>query len=238
MNPAIGSVAGKPSIFSFLIPKCKPWDISSYDLIDLMCQKEKDPGQAEKACLELYRRSAPLLLAVAKKWEYLGAKYDGELLVSETLLRAYRKANTCTCTRTPQSDREKEDQRVLFWLFTILKNQIIDHIKIKWAGSKEIAEALAEASEYFQRRAPEPWYHHAREFIQGLSERDADILLTSYNYYDFTRHVCDVPAEIRQALCRKHKITEANLRTRRKRLVENLIDSASSTVTLPTPVIV
>ena len=125
MNPAIGSVAGKPSIFSFLIPKCKPWDISSYDLIDFMCQKEKDPGQAEKACLELYRRSAPLLLAAAKKWEYLGAKYDGELLVSETLLRAYRKANTCT--RTPQSDREKEDQRVLFWLFTILKNQIIDH---------------------------------------------------------------------------------------------------------------
>lgn len=236
MNPTIGNVVGGPLIFKFLIPKCQPWDISSYDLIELMCQKEKDPGQAEKACLELYRRSAPMLLAMAKKWEYLGAKYDGEMLVSETLLRAYVKAKTCTCT--PRSDREKEDQRVLFWLFTILKNQIIDHIKSKCSQSEVIEDALKEASEYFSRRAPEPWYHHAREFIQGLSETDADILLTSYNYYDFTRHVCDVPEEIRQALCRKHKITEANLRTRRKRLVAKLIDYASSTVTLPTPAIV
>jgi DNA-directed RNA polymerase specialized sigma24 family protein len=235
MNPANGSVAGKPVIFSFYIPKCEAWDISSYALIDFMCQKEKDPVQAEKACVELYRRSAPLLLAAARKWEYLGAKYDGEVLVSETLFRAYRKANTMT--RTPEPERENEDRRVLFWLFTILKNLILDHIKIKWSQTEVIEEALADAKQYFRRKVPEPWYHHAREFIQGLSETDADILLTSYNYYDFTRHVPDVPADIRTALCRKHKITEANLRTRRKRLIEKLIDTVSLKASLPTPVI-
>lgn len=203
--------------------------MSAYPLFQLMHLREsikpEERAEAQDACREVFRRFAPRLLAAARKWEYLGPEYDADLLTSETILKAYRKAETFH--HQPQPDPEKEDEKVLIWLFRILHNLIMDFCRVKQSRSKDTAEAVRLAcrnvkslSKSISRLGLRRTCLHV--FMLTVSQENADLLRTSYRYYNDVTGMCEMPNDVREGLCRRLEIEDTNLRVRRGRLIARM----------------
>jgi DNA-directed RNA polymerase specialized sigma24 family protein len=203
----------------------EPDKTPAHVLLALMAQKDGREDLIQDACTELYQRYVPRLLGVARKWEFMGPKYDGELLVSDTMLRAYRHAHRFVYV--PESDPERADQKVLIWLFKILQSRIMDNCRIKASKERDIEETLRGGPQHKEGlgdrlKLLDSRRVHLRKFMMTLSPDDAYILLTSYKYYDYAREKCEPPADIRKEICSRLKITTGNLRVKRTRLVASL----------------
>jgi DNA-directed RNA polymerase specialized sigma24 family protein len=218
MNASVENVstAGRPALDSCI----DLGEASSFKIFELMAQQAENPEIAMEALTELYRRIASRLICSAKKWEiYLGTAYDAESLVNEAFERIYKAAGSFK--REPQPSPEKEDEKVLIWAFRILKNLILDYKK------EEEAEATTQEPDperkfEFRTRMPKRWKAYVKEFLKSLPAADADMLLTSYQYFNFVKEQCEVPDEIKDALFKQLMISEVNLRVKRNRLVARL----------------
>lgn len=121
------------------------------------------------------------------------------------------------------------DEKILIWLFRILKNKIIDFQRAKYSR-RELA------SKYFKSHVEKKGFNNlvgmgsrvVPEFLKMITPQDKEILLVSYHYYNEAAGECEIPDKIRDDLCGRVGISVGNLRVRRSRLVARLISLAMS----------
>lgn len=218
-----GRIMGKGTLQKAAPSATRPADTtinratSSYRLIAWMACAGRNPALAGEACAELYHRFAQRLLGAARKWQYLGSEFHAEASVNEAFLRAYNQARRFK--RPPQPAGTQQDEQVLIWLFTILKNIILDCGRKIQSRRKETREASEKRGPALSGKQREIYSACARKFMLTLLPRDEDILLTTCAYLNFSRNGSELPDEIRQALCHRYGVSEGNLRVRRMRLL-------------------
>ena len=213
-----------------------PGNESDYELVVAMGNKA-DTGMAESAFEVFYRRNAPKLLAAARKFEFLGPKFDADFAVGETLNRAYRHANKFTFQPklTPLTPGQKmtlkqKDAQVFHWVCQILRNLVNDFCR-----NKEIRDRVWKVSYMWRPRISlkeqikkYQWQRrYLASFLQSLPPNDAELLRVSYKYTNEISDICRIPSTEKQALCKRLGISENNLRVRRNRLVARLIEFAN-----------
>jgi len=224
------------SLEQSFVPDLTPVNESDYELVVAMGNKSA-PGMAEQAFEVFYRRNAPKLLAAARKFEFLGPKFDADFAVGETLNRAYRHADKfkfepklTPVTPAKKMTPEQKDAQVFHWLCQILRNLVNDFCR-----NKEIRDrvwkvtymwrpriSLKEQIKKYQRQR-----RYLASFLQSLPPDDAELLKVSYKYTNEISDICRIPVTEKQALCKRLGISENNLRVRRNRLVARLIEFAN-----------
>ena len=206
------------------VPDLTPGNESDYELVVAMGNKLA-PGMVEPAFEVFFRRNAPKLLAVARKFEFLGPKFDADFAVGETLNRAYRYADKFTCPANLTADQK--DEQVFRWLCQILRNLVNDFCRNKeirdrvWKVSymwRPRISLMEQISKYHRQR------HYLDSFLKSLPPNDSELLRVSYKYTNEISDICRIPSTEKQALCKRLGISENNLRVRRNRLVARLIE--------------
>jgi len=228
-----GLVSTPPPSAAAAATAIDPWDASAHELLAMMSRKDAAPLLASDALTVLYRRFSPRLWGAARRYEYLGPDYDAEAVLNQTFLRAYHRAHTFQCD--PGPDREVQEQRVLIWLFKIQKNLIRDQQREIFSRRQDARAAQHHALARQLKPVPGCGMEVLRQFRATLSEKEAEILLTSGKHCNLASGMCELPREVRVALCQKYRLTEENLRVIRTRLVARLKNFIQSRQNPPTP---
>ncbi len=186
-----------------------------------MAFKSDDEELAQRACAELHRRHARLLLGwcIKRRAETFGE--SAEDFVNTTFLKAYREAEHFFCT-----DRSQATNQVQAWLFRILKNLYLDSLRgqkrrpvthapdgeADWLVDVVEPQKAASGTIMTRRMAA------VMEFLETLSAKDREILIVTAEFWNTEKGEAVLDDDIRDGICRDYGLTESSLRVRRKRL--------------------
>ena len=192
-------------------------------LLTDMALKAIDEELALRACEELHRRHARLLLGwcIKNRCDTFGD--SAEDFVNATFAMAYQEADGFV-SKGPK----KRPTQVKAWLFQILRNLYIDSLRSEKRrpvmrnpeGEDRWLENIAGRSEVAQKHITTGRQAMVLEYLQTLSAKDRDILTVTSEFWDRDKGESAVDSDVRNGICREHGMTECSLRVRRKRLID------------------
>lgn len=198
---------------------------SDEDLIFYMSLQREDRGAAEDAWEEFFFRHRGYILGVSRRFRATLGDLGVEDLAQETLVRVFEKAHTFRPLGCGDINRERA--RVRAWLgriannlfFSSLRRQpTIDFVDDPHASIPETPtqeDPCPEPSESTPRRL-------LREALGILTEREREILLASYAWYEPGVGCQRMPSEELKLLTEHFQTTPANIRQIRARSFDKL----------------
>lgn len=188
----------------------------------------------EAAQLIVYRRYHPRLLSRAIRWEYLGAKYDADIMVSECLRRFFDNVDSYAAdlhaapgskAQGAKTQSPDVEGKLHCSLFRILQNLIADFFREKRRKQQieefESANSLA-AWRVAQNVMPDHISKALINFQATLPPRDAEILRVCSKHHCLVTDQCQLPEQQRNYLLQKYNLSPDHLRVIRKRTVDKL----------------
>ncbi len=183
---------------------------------------EKGPPAQRRAAQQLlYERHGRYLLGVfrgrARRLLALSPMNEEDLL-HETFFRAFERAQAYRCLETTES--EEEQRRTRAWLGRIAQRLLADSL----SQQKERPTDF-DMEELVDEGPPSSGSGHAallRSIVQGLSEREQDILRVTALYLRVGETHQRLPNEVAQELARRWDISPENLRAIRKRALSKV----------------
>lgn len=199
-------------------------------LVTYMALQDVDFDLAQRACEELYRRHARLLVGWCMKNRAETYGKDAKDLVDEAFLRAFRSASSYGLP--PDLDGEGRRRHVVAWLFTILRHAYFDARDAErrepfFRDDSEDADGLLEHAAEPDRpsginRISSVRRNLVLRFIEMQAAVDKAILTATAECWSPTVAQTVLPRYIRTSLCDEFGLTENSLRVRRSRALEKL----------------
>jgi RNA polymerase sigma factor (sigma-70 family) len=198
---------------------------SDEDLIFYMSVQSEDRATAEEAWEEFFFRYREYVLGVCRRFRGILGDLGVEDLAKDTLVRVFEKAHTFKPLNCGNNNRERA--RICAWMgriannlfFSSLRRQpTINFVDTPQAGGRETPtreEVCNEPAESSQRAL-------LREALDTLNEREREILLTSYAWYEPGVGCQRMPTEELEALTERFHTTPANIRQIRTRALDKL----------------
>jgi len=198
---------------------------SDEDLIFYMSLRPEDPTAAEDAWVEFFFRHREYVAGICRRFKATLGDLGVEDLAQDTLVRVFQKAHTFKPLSCGDANRERV--RVRGWLgriannlfFSSLRGQLrISFVDNPRASVSEIEiqeDACPEATE----SDPLPFL---REALGILTERERDILLASYAWYEPGVGCQRMPSEELKVLVDRYQTTTVNIRQIRARALDKV----------------
>lgn len=199
-------------------------------LITFMALQDEDLDLAQRACEELYRRHARLLVGWCMKNRRETYGRDATELVNLTFERAFRAAHRY---RAPTGlDERSRTHHVVAWLFQILGNAYLDSRRAESRepfrrddtedGDHLLVNACEPVAFPDAGRVPPVRRNLVLRYLDSLEGLDRAILVATAECWSPTASRTELPPHVRRALCVEFGITENTLRVRRHRALERL----------------
>jgi len=192
---------------------------SDEDLIFYMSLEGEDRASAEEAWKEFYFRHQGYLLAVCQRFQGTLGDLGIQDLVQDTFVRVFKKAHTFKPLGTG-SDRARA--RVRAWLGRIANRLFLSSLR----GQPEIEftddpyESIADEPAPVANEPESDESEHRpllREALRTLTEREREVLIASYAWYEPGDGCNRMPSDELSALCSRFQTTAANIRQIRSR---------------------
>lgn len=192
-----------------------------------MSLQEEDPEGAKEAWAEFFERHWTYLLGVCGRAH--GASL-GELgvqdLAADTLFRAYQKAHTFTPAAAGSPDYKR--QRIRAWLGAIANRLFL----LSWRRQPKIVYDEGPLLEVEDPKIPDDADCNPAEepermailvrALATLTQREREILVASYEWYNDTQGCHRMPDSEVAALAAKYQTTAVNIRKIRSRAMEKV----------------
>lgn len=197
--------------------------------------RNSDPDGSKAAWGELYRRHFKFLYGVCFRATRDGDKHEAARdLATDAFRRAYEAAGTFALPEgTPPEDVPSV---VRAWLCRIAKNLRLDQYR-KEKDHEPILLDHEEWQDIGQKPASAPTRHTAEVchvISEVLDDRERDIIVTTFEWYDPDKANQRLPNAVLQALAEKWKTKPDTIRQIRKRALAKL-DKALRTGTASAP---
>lgn len=199
-------------------------------LVTYMALQDEDFDLAQRACEELYRRHARLMVGWCLKNRAETYGHDAKDLVDEAFLRAFRSADLYRSRAGLDADGKR--RHVMAWLFRILRNAYLDSHK---AEEREgLVRDDSEDADCFLEQVAEPEQPQdsnrispqrrnlVLQFIEAQNERDQAILKATGECWSAAAGETVLSDDVRDKLCEEFGMTPNSLRVQRKRLFDKL----------------
>lgn len=219
-------------------------------LFGLMAQRG---GDAKEAWAEFYTRYVTRLYQLVHRLRGLTAS-DIESLVQDTMVQAWKAARTFESDDT--LGEEASQNRTLAWLGRIAQNLCFAmrrREKIKpTSGSNEendqspastgrkliprgelhleirAAEARIEGTPEVHEESESTEVRLLRQALETLTEREWDILMTTYEYHEYGKEYQRLPQGVIDELCSAYNISPQYLRKIRERAYKKVVEFLES----------
>jgi RNA polymerase sigma factor (sigma-70 family) len=199
---------------------------SDEDLLCWMSMREEDPNQAEEAWLEFYNRHIDYLYGVCanRLTAYGLRREDITDLVQSSFLRAFAKAGTF---RAPPESRNPESDRawVRAWLGKIAYRLLADSFRrtpiLVLVEDKKLDVEVPKLETECSQDSPR--LKLVREALGLLTDREREIMLVSYTWYEPGKQLT-IPEEDLKQLASEYRTTTVNLRQIRARAKQKIED--------------
>ena len=203
------------------------------DLLFYMALKQDDQENASLAWGEFFERHWKYLLGICMN-RYGTAMGDlgVEDLVKDTFIRAYRKAATFKPAASGDADARR--RRVRAWLGRIANRLFL----AGWRKECQVVlidqllddgvELPAKESSVSEDDASDPNLELVQRALTTLAEREREVLVASYAWYDKSQGWHRMPDSELAALAAKYQTTPVNIRKIRSRAKEKVEDYVNS----------
>lgn len=222
-----GSVESKPIVPVNPTARTRFADETDEDLLVYMSMQAEDPSNAEEAWAEFFYRHSAYVLGVCKRFQNVLGNAGAEDLAQETLIRVYGKAHTFK----PLANGKPNEARawVRAWLgqianrlfFTALRRTpTLDPID---DGLSEVpAPPLVDQDGTSSSPIAVEQRRLIREALRTLTERERDVLLASFAWYELGGGCHRMPSEELAALMERFQTTAVNIRQIRARAFDKV----------------
>jgi RNA polymerase sigma factor (sigma-70 family) len=195
---------------------------SDEDLLFYMSLQRDDQASAEEAWKEFYVRHQGYLVKECMRYQNTLGDLGVEDLVQETFVRAFKKAHTYERLETGEDHARA---RVRAWLGRIANRLFLSSLcgqpLIDFADDPyESVEAAPPATE--SEAAESEYMPVLRQGLQTLSEREREVLIASYAWYESGTGFRRMPSEELATLCTRFQTTPVNIRQIRSRALGKL----------------
>lgn len=197
-------------------------DETDEDLLAYMSMQADDPSGAEEAWEEFFYRHRAYVLGVCRRFRNVLGDDGAEDLAQETLIRVYRKAHTFKPLDNGNPDHKGAHVRA--WLGRIAnrlclsalrRTPAVDPIDDRLAGTPELPLVDEGSSPTSPLLAQQRTL--IREALRTLTERERDILLASFAWYEPGVGCHRMPSDELAALTERFQTTPVNIRQIRAR---------------------
>lgn len=193
------------------------------DILLTISYKEENEKESLDAFNLLYKEYSKLLSGIVKKNLKDMGIYDVELhqvVINNVFYKLYEKPLLFSVPRDA-----KNDNCFKAWLSVVARNELISQIK-QYNRKERLFDSASEESLLERVEInPEVTSGINFEIMQGaldsLSQRDREIMMMLYNYYEEGKKT---PTEILDEIAALHKTTKPNIRKIRERSVKKIID--------------
>lgn len=197
---------------------------SDEDLIFYMSLQGEDRASAEEAWKEFYFRHRSYLVGVCKRFQSALGDLGVEDLVQDTFVRVFKKAHTFK----PLGDGSDHARaRVRAWLGRIANRLFLSSLrgqpKIEFVDDPY--ESIGNEPAAVANEPDSDESEHLpvlREALRTLTEREREVLVASYSWYEPGDGCNRMPSDELAALCSRFQTTAANIRQIRSRAVGKL----------------
>jgi RNA polymerase sigma factor (sigma-70 family) len=210
---------------------------SDTELLTWIAQKDRYPEEAESAFTEFYERFSDYLnLAVSKiasKYRMFGSDFQ-DAVFNNTFMRVYDRASTFKDGGI--RDAKRLNLRIKAWLGKIAQNELLQLLREEKKQKEKTSSVLEvygaknndweddfdkeEVSEEIPLNVNQQLLARA---LATLKERDRDILLTYYDFFQPDNPTLKLPRKEIQKLSGLYDTTPAHLRKIKQRALEKVI---------------
>lgn len=202
-------------------------DETDEDLLVYMSMQADDPSNAEAAWEEFFYRHRAYVLGVCMRFRNVLGDDGAEDLAQETLIRVYRKAHTFKPLENGSPDRKRA--RVRAWLGRIANRVCLTALR-RTQAVDPIDDGPSDTSEPSlvddEDSPPSPLVAQRRtlmrEALRTLTERERDILLASFAWYEPGVGCHRMPSDELVALTERFQTTPVNIRQIRARALDKV----------------
>jgi RNA polymerase sigma factor (sigma-70 family) len=198
---------------------------SDEDLLFYMSLQTEDSSTAEEAWEEFFLRHWSYLVGVCRRFQPTLGDLGVEDLAKDTLIRVFQKAHTFTPLKNGDPNRARA--RIRAWLgqianrlflSTMRRKPAIDFVDEPFLGA---AEPTTEDS-HGQRPGDSSRRLLLRKALRTLTDRERDILLASYAWYEPGPGCQRMPSDKLAALTARFQTTAVNIRQIRARAFDKV----------------
>lgn len=200
---------------------------SDEDLLVYMSMQADDRSSAEDAWEEFYKRHEGYLMAVCgRSFRVTLGDLGVQDLVQDTFVRVFQKAHTYKPVGVSSEDRARANVRG--WLGKIANNLFLSSLRrqpqvdylddpfatiVDKRATEEATETQAGESEELSL---------LRKALQTLTEREREVLIASYAWYEAGTGCKKMPTEELKGLMERFQTTDVNIRQIRSRAFRKL----------------
>jgi RNA polymerase sigma factor (sigma-70 family) len=198
---------------------------SDEDLIFYMSLRSEDPTAAEDAWVEFFFRHRAYVVGICHRFQATLGDLGVEDLAQDTFVRVFQKAHTFKPLGCGDATRERV--RVRGWMGQIANNLFFSSLR----GQPRISfvdnpRASVSETEIHEGACPEVVESDRllllREGLGTLTEREREILLASYAWYELGVGCQRMPSEELKVLVDRFQTTAVNIRQIRARALDKL----------------
>lgn len=192
-------------------------------LIEWISFKQEFPAEAEEAIRILYNRYKVSLLKILRKILLCRGVLESEVedLANDTFYHIYS-----SCPKF-SSKEDNSSKLFLYWLVKISKNLYYGIKNTEKETASHLSIIYAENDNYQDKALlipfeEKPIFYNEQiiiDYLQALSERDREILLSYYDYYIPGKNT---PHKVLNELANRHSTTIEYIRTIRNRLIRKI----------------
>jgi RNA polymerase sigma factor (sigma-70 family) len=190
-----------------------------------MSMQAEDPSNAEEAWEEFFYRHRAYVLGVCRRFQNVVGEAGAEDLAQETLIRVYRKAHTFKPLANGNPDHARA--RIRAWM-----GQIANRLFLSALRRTLVVDPIDELSDVpllppvQDGHAPGPLLSERRRLIaqalRTLTERERDVLLASFAWYELDGGCHRMPSEELATLKERFQTTAVNIRQIRARAFDKV----------------
>ena len=209
-------------------------DASDGDLLALISDKE-NAERARAAWGAFYSRHIKFLYALCTRTYGKSLGHDGvENLVADTFLRVFT-SGAATYRGVELGDAEAHRRQVQGWLNSIAQSLACDMLR---GGRKRIGTQLEQEewqhqSECLDLPVSKATLRTCELMKSSLTEREEDVLRTTFHWYDPTKKHQRLPEPVLADLARRWNTTPDNVRQIRSRALKKLKAALEADVAQP-----
>ena len=202
-------------------------DETDEDLLVYMSMQADDPSNAEEAWEEFFHRHSEYVLGVCRRFQNVLGEAGAQDLAQETLIRVYRKAHTFK----PLANGNPSDARarIRAWLGQIANRLFFSTLR-RTPNLDPIEDGLLEVPEWphldGDGTSSSPLVAERlrliREALGTLTERERDVLLASFAWYEPGGACRRMPSEELTTLTERYQTTAVNIRKIRERAFDKV----------------